>query len=160
MFLGNMATPISISFKSCNQGRFTRTAGSNNTDKGCITWRLHKNFEVTTSLAPLGQVSRTRASVVVERLKSLLRFYLLIILHQSAELFRTAQHSKGIARVNWANICGMHFRLVIVPDQDDVEMIVVFHVFNSLIREARRCWNRQARKAKMLTFNRKRISHV
>src|SRR5215212_7084817 len=50
MFLRDMTAEISIIFKPCHQRRLTRTAGSNNTNNRSITWRLHKNFLVTTSV--------------------------------------------------------------------------------------------------------------
>jgi hypothetical protein len=59
----------------------------------------------------------------------------LIILHQPAELLRPAEHGKGVTYMERSSIGGMHFGLVIVPEQDDVEMIVILHISDSLIRK-------------------------
>src|SRR3970040_446417 len=77
---------------------------------------------------------------------------LCIILHQLAELLRPAKHCQRIARMKRARICGMHFRLVVVPKQDDVEMIIVLHIADGFISKARGCWNGHTRQAGLLAF--------
>ena len=50
-------------------------------------------------------------------------------------------------------IGGMHFRLMIVPDQNNVEMIVIFYIPDSFIRENRRGRDGQAGETELLTLN-------
>ena len=41
MFLGDVAAGITILFEPGDQSRFSRTAGTNDTDQEFTTWRLH-----------------------------------------------------------------------------------------------------------------------
>src|SRR3990170_1623458 len=85
---------------------------------------------------------------------------LLIILHQLTELLRPAKHCQRIARMKWARICRMHFRLVVVPKQDDVEMIIVLHIADSFISKARGSQNGHTRQAELLAFDGDRIRDI
>lgn len=60
---------------------------------------------------------------------------LLVILHQPAELFRSAENSQRISGMERARIGGMHFRLVVMPEQDNIEMIIIFHITDGFIRQ-------------------------
>src|SRR5688572_6060446 len=61
MFLRDVATGIAILFEPRDQCGLARATGTNDADKrrctadeGSLTWRLHKKYVVTTSLAPCG----------------------------------------------------------------------------------------------------------
>lgn len=117
VFLRDVTTRIAMLFKPCDQRGFARAAGSNNTNQRSITWRLHKNFVVTTEVVTTDE--------------------LMIILHQPAELFGPAEHCQRITGMKWARICGMHFGLMVMPEQNNVEAVIIFHITNCLICQDR-----------------------
>lgn len=62
-------------------------------------------------------------------------FELLIILHQPAQLFWTTEHGQRIACMQRTCIGGVHLGLVIMSQQDNVEVIVIFHIPDGFIRQ-------------------------
>ena len=122
VFLRDMAADIAIRFQACDERGFARTTRSNNTDKRFVTWRLHV-WWVGLAARQLG-LSGYQPD-------------LLIILHKLTELLRTAQHSQGITGVDRARVGGVHLGLVVMPEQDDIEMIIVLYIADCFVDEVR-----------------------
>ena len=56
-----------------------------------------------------------------------------IVMQQLTELLRHAEHCDRIPRMQRTFIGGVHFRLMVVAEEDDVEMVVIFHVADGFV---------------------------
>jgi len=95
MLLRDVTAGIPGFFQPCDQGGFSGTTRSNNTNQRSGTWRLH----IISCSSDVPEI-RNVASMIDD---------LLIRLHQAAQLLGPAEYGKRIARMQRPRIGGVHF---------------------------------------------------